>query len=60
MRVVTPTFAPRSMSSLLSEVRHGALDTVQDLVEVFAKVGGEEAEDKVAVFLEEGDLLRYR
>ena len=60
MRVVTPTFAPRSMFSLLSEVCHGALDTVQDLVEVFAKVGGEEAEDEVAVFLEEGDLLRYR
>ena len=48
------------MFSLLSEMRHGALDTVQDLIEVFAKVGGEEAEDEVAVFLEEGDLLRYR
>jgi hypothetical protein len=35
-------------------MRHRALDPIQNLVEVFAEVGGEETEDEVAVFLEEG------
>ncbi|MFT6864575.1 MAG: hypothetical protein ACJAVK_003143 [Akkermansiaceae bacterium] len=43
----------RSRCLLLSEMRHRSLDSIQDLVEVFAEVGGEEAEDEVAVFLEE-------
>lgn len=39
---------------LLSQMRHRALNSVQDLIKVFAEVGGEEAEDEVAIFLEEG------
>lgn len=42
------------MPKLSLQMRHRAEDSVQDLVEVFAEVGGEEAEDEVVVFLEEG------
>ena len=44
----------RSRCLLMTEMRHGTLDSIEDLVEAFAEVGGEEAEDEVVVFLEEG------